>query len=74
LWGAFDATWYGGGSVSVNGGPATDRQSNSRIGATVSIPLPARQSIKVAWSSGVSGTVGADFTTVSISWQKIWFH
>lgn len=74
LWGAFDATWYGGGAVSVNDGPATDRQSNSRIGATVSIPLPARQSIKVAWSSGVSGTIGADFTTLSISWQRVWFH
>jgi len=74
LWAAFDATWYGGGAVSVSGGPATDRESNSRMGATVSLPLPAGQSIKVAFSSGVSGTIGADFKTLSISWQKVWLH
>lgn len=74
LWAAFDGTWYSGGAVSLNGGPATDRQSNTRIGATVSFPLPARQSIKVAWSSGVSGRIGADFSTLTISWQHVWLH
>jgi hypothetical protein len=74
LWAAFDATWYSGGAVSVNGGPDSERQSNSRVGVTVSLPLPARQSIKVAYSSGVSGTIGADFSTVTVSWQRIWLH
>jgi Putative MetA-pathway of phenol degradation len=74
LWAALDSTWYGGGANSVNGAPPSERQSNSRIGATVSLPLPARQSIKVAYSSGVSGTIGAKFTTLTISWQRVWFH
>lgn len=74
LWAAFDATWYGGGAVSLNGGPFSDRQSNSRLGGTVSLPLPGRQSIKVAYSSGVSGRIGADFSTLSISWQRVWFR
>lgn len=74
LWAAFDSTWYGGGDVQLNGGPGMNRQSNSRLGATVSIPLSARQSVKVAYSSGVSGTIGAKFNTVTISWQKIWLR
>lgn len=74
LWAAFDSTWYGGGDVQLNGGTGMDRQSNSRLGATVSIPLSARQSVKVAYSSGVSGTIGAKFDTVTVSWQKIWLH
>jgi hypothetical protein len=74
LWAAFDSTWYGGGAVHVNGGPPTNRQSNSRLGVTVSIPLPARQSIKVAYSSGVSGTIGASFNTVTVSWQRVWLR
>jgi hypothetical protein len=74
LWAAFDATWYGGGAVSLNGGPSTDRQSNSLVGGTVSLPLPGKQSIKVAYSSGVSGRIGADFSTLTVSWQRIWFH
>jgi hypothetical protein len=74
LWAAFDSTWYGGGAVSVNGGPLMDGLSNSKLGATVSIPLPARQSIKVSYSSGIYGTIGANLNTVAVSWQRVWFH
>ena len=74
LWAAFDSTWYGGGDVSTNGGPLNSRQSNSRVGGTVSIPLPGRQSIKFAYSSGVAGTIGADFTTWTLGWQKTFFR
>jgi hypothetical protein len=74
LWAAFDSTWYGGGAVSVNDGPLQNRQSNSRLGATASVPLSARQSIKVSYSSGVSGTIGAKFSTVTVSWQRIFFR
>jgi hypothetical protein len=74
LWAAIDSTWYSGGAVSLNGGPGINRQSNSRLGATLSVPLTSRQSLKVAYSSGVSGTIGAKFNTVTIIWQKIWFH
>jgi len=74
LWAAFDSTWYSGGDVRLNGGPAMDGQNNSRLGATVSIPLSARQSIKVAYSSGIYGKIGASFDTVTVSWQKIWLR
>ena len=73
LWVAVDSTWYGGGETTVNGGPPTDRQSNSRLGATVSLPLGKMQSLKVAYSSGVSGNIGSKFNTVSVGWQHIWF-
>ena len=73
LWLAIDSTWYGGGATTVNGGTPTPRQSNSRLGATLSLPLPKNQSLKIAYSSGVTGTIGADFNTVSIAWQHVWF-
>jgi len=73
LWVAIDSTWYGGGVTTVNGGTPTPRQSNSRLGATLSLPLAKTQSLKIAYSSGVTGTIGADFNTVSIGWQKVWF-
>ncbi|RSL17712.1 outer membrane putative beta-barrel porin/alpha-amylase [Edaphobacter aggregans] len=72
LWLAVDSTWYGGGETTVNGGPPTERQSNSRLGATVSLPLGKSQSLKIAYSSGVSGTIGSKFNTVSVGWQHIW--
>ncbi len=74
LWVAIDSTWYGGGVSTVGNGSPTERQSNSRLGATLSLPIAKRQSIKIAYSSGVTGTIGADFTTVSVGWQHIWFR
>jgi len=74
LWVAVDSTWYGGGSTTVNGGTPTERQSNTRLGVTVSLPVAKQQSFKVAYSSGVSGTIGASFDTISVGWQKVWFN
>jgi hypothetical protein len=73
LWAAFDATWYGGGAATVDGGTPSEREGNSRLGGTVSLPLWKGQSMKVAYSSGVSGNVGANFNTVSVAWQYVWF-
>jgi hypothetical protein len=73
FWVAVDSTWYGGGASTVNGGPPSERQSNSRLGATVSLPLAKGQSLKFAYSSGVSGRIGSAFNTLSVGWQYAWF-
>jgi hypothetical protein len=72
LWAAFDATWYGGGATEVNGGPPTGRQGNSRLGVTTSLPLWKGQSLKVTYSSGVSGQVGQKFNQLGVGWQYVW--
>ncbi len=74
LWVAIDSTWYGGGVSTIGNGQPTQRQSNTRLGATLSVPIAKTQSIKVAYSSGVTGTIGADFNTLSIGWQHVWFR
>jgi hypothetical protein len=73
LWVAFDGTWYGGGEVSVDGGPKTSRRNNTRLGATFSVPVSKTQSIKFAYSRGVTARVGQDFKTFSVAWQFVWF-
>ena len=73
LWVAADATWYGGGATTVDGGTPSSRQGNTRLGGTVSLPLWKGQSMKVAYSSGLSGTVGTKFDTVVVAWQYVWF-
>jgi outer membrane putative beta-barrel porin/alpha-amylase len=72
LWVAFDSTWYGGGSATVDGGAPTEREGNSRIGGTVSLPLMKGQSLKIGYSSGVTGSIGANFTTLNVGWQYVW--
>ena len=73
LWLAVDSTWYGGGAGHVNDGPATGRLSSSRIGVTLSLPLRKKQSLKVAYSTGATARSGADFSTLSVAWQFMWF-
>jgi hypothetical protein len=73
LWVAVDGTWYGGGAASVDNGPKSTKLSNSRYGATLSYPLSASQSLKIACSRGAFARAGSNFSTVSASWQLRWF-
>ena len=72
-WFAIDATWYGGGESTVDSGAPSTRQSNSRIGGTVSLPITKRQSLKLAASTGTTTRTGTDFDTFLVAWQIIWF-
>jgi hypothetical protein len=72
LWAAFDATWYSGGQTAVDGNDQGNIKSSMRIGATMSVPLSLRQSVKVAYGRGATTRVGANFTTISAAWQLSW--
>lgn len=73
MWVAFDCTFYTGGMSSVDGVEMDDRQSNSRIGATLVLPVKKRHSIKFAFSTGAIIRSGADFTSISVGWQTTFF-
>jgi hypothetical protein len=72
LWAAFDATYYVGGRTTVNGHLNDDRQSNSRVGATLVLPVGRRHSIKLAAATGAIIRFGPNFTTFSVGWQTAW--
>lgn len=72
LWLALNATWYSGGTSTVDGIENADLQRNTRFGATVSLPLGSSQSLKAAYSTGATTRIGGDFDTVSLAWQIVW--
>lgn len=72
IWVAIDSTWYTGGTSQVEGSDPVGRLNNSRLGATLSLPIGRRQSVKVAYSSGVSVRSGTDFRTFAIAWQILY--
>jgi hypothetical protein len=74
LWLAVDSTWYSGGKSRVDGGEPTAAVANSRLGATLSIPASRRQSLKIAYSNGVSVRTGTDFSTIAVGWQFLQFR
>ena len=74
LWLAVDSTWYTGGDAQVEDNPPTGAVNNSRLGATLSLPVGQRQSFKVAYSSGVAVRTGTDFRTIAVGWQWLWLR
>jgi hypothetical protein len=73
-WLAVSSTYYRGGRSTVGGIQNDDVQGNGRVGAVLSAPLSAHQSIKLAWSSSVSTRFGGDFETWGVSWQYAWLR
>ena len=74
LWIAGDGTWYSGGRTTVDGIEQSDLQRNSRLGATVSLPLARQQSLKINGSIGATTRSGSDFRTIAVAWQMSWLH
>jgi hypothetical protein len=70
---ASDAAWFEGGRTHVNGIRSPDQQRNARLGATVSIPAGASNSVKLVYSTGATTRRGSDFDTVTFQWQRVWF-
>lgn len=73
LWLGASGTWYTGGTTSVDGVSDRNRQGNSRAGLTLAIPVGQENSIKLAWSKGVTARFGGDLETYSLTWQYLWF-
>jgi hypothetical protein len=71
-WVAVNASYYSGRRTIVNGVVNADRQGNSRVGVTGSIPLNQHQSIKVAVAKGVTTRIEGHLNTVAVAWQYSW--
>jgi hypothetical protein len=73
VWIAFIGTWFAGGETRTDGALNPDLQRNTRLGASASFPLTARQSLKVVWSTGASTRRGTDFENFTLTWQLVKF-
>jgi hypothetical protein len=73
MWAAIDLTYYIGGQSSINGVYKDDEQNNTRVGATLNLPFSKRNSIKLAYSTGAIIRFGANFSTISLAWQVMFF-
>jgi len=72
-WASLDGNFWWGGITALNGirNPIT-KQTSSRIGGTVAIPITKHQSIKVAYSDGTYIRFGGNYQNVQIAWQYSW--
>jgi hypothetical protein len=73
LWASFDGNFWVGGRTTKNGVQNPNSvQRNSRIGATVSLPVTRHQALKVSYNRGAYIRYGGNFNNVSVGWQYSW--
>ena len=72
VWGALNGTYYQGGRTTVDGVRGNDVLGNSRVGATLALPVDRQNSIKLHASTGVSTRTGTSFSVAGIAWQHRW--
>jgi hypothetical protein len=72
FWFSLDGNVWTDGQTSVNGTSNRDFEKSSRIGATVSVPLNLRQSLKFSCSDGAYVAIGGNYKNISAAWQYSW--
>ena len=72
FWGAIDGNFWSGGQTTVGGTVNDDKQSNSRVGLTLSKSLRRSHSLRVAASRGAITRIGGDFTSIGVSYGYSW--
>lgn len=74
-WVSLDGNFWFGGVTSIEGIENPDtRQTSSRLGATVSLPVTKHQSIKAAFSSGTYIRFGGNYKNLQVAWQYSWIQ
>jgi hypothetical protein len=72
IWASLDATYFAGGRTTIDGIRNSDLVQNWRVGATLALPVNARNSMKFYASSGVWSRTGNDYDLIGIAWQYRW--
>jgi len=72
VWAALSWTYDYGGRTTIGGVPNEDVQHNSRLGATLALPVNRNNSIKFFANRGVHTTAGTSYDLVGILWQYRW--
>lgn len=73
FWVSLDGNFWFGGTTTLRGilNPNT-RQTSSRVGATLSVPVAKHQSFKFAYSRGSYVRYGGNYQNLQVAWQYGW--
>jgi len=72
IWVALDAVYFTGGQTTTNGVSDDNELRNSRIGATIALPVDRKNSVKFSAISGTSTRTGSDIKAIGAAWQHRW--
>ena len=73
IWLAASVGRSGMGETLINGIEKNDKQKNSRFGAAFAYRISKNHALKIAYTSGISTRYGANFNTIMLAYQFMWF-
>lgn len=71
-WLSLNGNYFSGNRTTVDGVRSDNKQENSRLGLTLSLPVDRHHSVKLYASTGTSSRTGSDFDALGIAWQYRW--
>ena len=72
IWLALDVVHFTGGRTTTNGVADDNELRNSRMGATIALPVDRKNSVKITAISGTSTRTGSDIKALGAAWQHRW--
>ena len=72
VWAALSWTYDYGGRTTRDGVRSDDLEGNSRLGATLALPVNRNNSVKLFASTSLHTSIGSDFNLAGIVWQYRW--
>ena len=72
-WFAVSLGQNGLGETTINGIPQENNQNTWKFGLAFALPLKDNQALKFAVTNGITTKFGANFTTLVIAYQFMWF-
>lgn len=71
FWASLEYTHFEGGQQTIGGNELSDRQKNSRMGATVVVPVCGRHAIKLGYSFGTRTAFSSDLNQFAVSYAVV---
>jgi hypothetical protein len=66
---ALDGVYFTGGRTALNGVKSDNKQTNTRAGFTLALPVDRNNSLKFSASKGITTRTGGEFGAVGIACQ-----
>jgi len=60
-----------GGAIEDDSGDKFTPETNNRVGLTLAVPITGKYALKFMATTGLTATVGNDYTTVAVAWQMV---
>ena len=73
IWIGINANWFTGGQTKIDEAPSGNLENNWRIGATLSVPINPKNSLKLQFHVGAFTSKGYDYNFVALSYQYVFF-